>query len=104
MTDFQNLSETELQAVIEKAEIALKNKKANNRKEVLNTIKELADSINVRVEIHDIEKPTIRPPSKIPVKYRHPKEPGKTWTGRGMTPKWIKVLLEKGHNLSDFKI
>jgi DNA-binding protein H-NS len=106
MTDYQNLSETELQAVIEKAEIALKNKQANKRKEVIAKIKELAASIDVQVEIHEVGKKTIRPASvsKVPIKYRHPKESDKSWTGRGMMPKWVKALLDKGHDLSEFKV
>ena len=41
MTDYQNLSESELQAVIESAEKALKNIQANKRKDVIAQIKEL---------------------------------------------------------------
>lgn len=104
MTDYQNLSETELQAVIEKAEIALKNKQANKRKEVIAKIKELAASIDAHVEIHEVGKKAPRPASKVPVKYRHPKDRDKTWTGRGMTPKWVRALLDKGHDLSEFKV
>jgi DNA-binding protein H-NS len=51
MTDYQNLSENELVAVIERAEIALKNKQASKRKEIIAKIKELAASIDVNVEI-----------------------------------------------------
>ena len=104
MTDYQNLSENELQAVIEKAETALKNKQANKRKEVIAKIKELAASIDVNVEIHEMGKKTTRPASAVPVKYRHPKDPGKTWTGRGMTPKWMRDLLENGHDRAEFKV
>ena len=53
MTDYQNLSESELQAVIESAEKALKNIQANKRKDVIAQIKELAASIDVAVEIHE---------------------------------------------------
>ena len=53
MTDYQNLSENELRAVIERAEIALKNKQANKRKETIAKIKELAASIDAHVEIYE---------------------------------------------------
>jgi DNA-binding protein H-NS len=104
MTDYQNLSETDLQAVIEKAEIALKNKQANKRKEVIAKIKELAASIDMQVEIHEIGKKSPRATSRVPIKYRHPKEHEKTWTGRGMTPKWMQALIDKGHDRSEFKV
>ena len=104
MTEYQNLSETELQTVIEKAEIALKNKQINKRKEVMAKIKELAASIDVHVEIIEEGKKARRPVSKVPIKYRHPKDSQKTWKGRGMTPKWLRDLLDKGHDISEFKI
>jgi len=104
MTDYQNLSENELMAVIERAEIALKNKQASKRKEIIAKIKELAASIDVNVEILEDGKKTVRTVSKVPIKYRHPKDSEKTWTGRGMTPKWMQDLLEKGHDRSEFKV
>lgn len=104
MTDYHNLSETDLQAVIEKAEIALKNKQVNKRKEVIAKIKELAASIDMQAELHELGKKTPRPVSKVSIKYRHPKDREKTWTGRGMTPKWMRELLDKGHDRDEFKV
>jgi DNA-binding protein H-NS len=104
MSEYQNLSENELRAVIERAENALKNKQANKRKEVIAKIKDLAASIDVHVEIHEEEKKSKRTVAKVPLKYRHPKEPEKTWTGRGMTPKWMQALLDLGHERSEFEV
>lgn len=91
MTDYQNLSESELQAVIESAEKALKNIQANKRKDVIAQIKELAASIDVVVEIHEADKKSVRKGVKVPVKYRHPEYPEKTWTGRGVMPTWLQA-------------
>ncbi|MGZ4975583.1 MAG: H-NS histone family protein [Methylobacter sp.] len=104
MTEYQNLSELELQAVIENAEKALKNKQANKRKEVIAQIKELAASIDVIVEIHEPEKKPARKGSKVAVKYRHPDDHNKTWTGRGVAPKWMQELLNAGHDRSEFEV
>jgi DNA-binding protein H-NS len=104
MNDYQNLSESDLRAVIERAEIALKNKQANKRKEVIAKIKELAASIDATVEINEEGKKAPRAVSKVPIKYRHPQDAEKTWTGRGMTPKWMQALLDKGHDRSEFKV
>lgn len=104
MTDFQNLSENELQAVIESAEKALKNKQANKRKEVIAQIKELAASIDVGVEIIESDKKSSRKGVKVPVKYRHPDDHEKTWTGRGVTPKWLRTLINAGHDRSEFEV
>jgi DNA-binding protein H-NS len=104
MSDYQNLSENELKAVIERAEVALKNKQVKKRKEVITKIKELAASIDATVEIHENGKKSSRTISKVSIKYRHPKDVEKTWTGRGMTPKWMQALLDKGHDRSEFKV
>lgn len=104
MADYQNLSESELQAVIEKAEKALKNIQANKRKDVIAQIKELAASIDVTVDIHESEKRSARKGVKVPVKYRHPEDPEKTWTGRGVMPSWMQALIKAGHDRSEFEV
>ncbi len=104
MTDFQHLSETELRSMIEKAEVALKNKQFNKRKEVIAKIKELAASIDATVEIYEQGKKTAKAAGKLPVKYRHPSDPEKTWTGRGITPLWLRDLTTNGHSLEEFRV
>ena len=104
MTDYQNLSESELQAVIDSAEKALKNKQANKRKDVIAQIKELAASIDVTVDIHENDKRSARKGVKVPVKYRHPEDPEKTWTGRGVMPTWLQALINEGHDRSEFEV
>lgn len=37
-----------------------------------------------------------------PVKYRGPN--GETWTGRGLTPKWLAAQIESGASKDDFLI
>lgn len=104
MTEYKNLSEQELQTVIENAEKALKNKQAHKRKEVIAKIKELAASIDVIVEIHEPKKKFTRKGEKIAIKYRHPDDPNKTWTGRGVAPKWMQELQSAGHQRSEFEV
>jgi DNA-binding protein H-NS len=38
----------------------------------------------------------------VPAKYQGPN--GETWTGRGLTPRWMKSLLEQGRTKEDFAI
>jgi DNA-binding protein H-NS len=104
MADYQNLSESELQAVIESAEKALKNIQANKRKDVIAQIKELAASIDVVVDIHETDIKSARKGIKVPVKYRHPEDPEKTWTGRGVMPTWLKALINEGRDRSEFEV
>lgn len=104
MTDYQKLSENELQAVIESAGKALRSIQSNKRKDVIAKIKELAASIDVTVDIHESDKRSLRKGIKVPVKYRHPEDPEKTWTGRGVMPTWLKMLLDSGHDRSEFEV
>jgi DNA-binding protein H-NS len=103
MNNYQELSEKELQAVIDGAAEVLKTKQQNKRKEVIAKIKELAASIDVSVEIQEGNKSS-RKGIKVPIKYRHPDDPSKVWTGRGVTPKWMQALLKKGNSKEDFTI
>jgi len=104
MTDYQKLSESELEAVIESAKKALKNIQANKRKDVIAQIKELAASIDVTVDIHESDKKSARKGVKVPVKYCHPEDPEKTWTGRGAMPTWLQALINAGHDRSEFEV
>ncbi|UPK31092.1 H-NS histone family protein [Bradyrhizobium sp. 195] len=42
--------------------------------------------------------PPVRP------KYRNPKNPAETWSGRGRLPRWLRPQLRGGRKLDDFLI
>jgi DNA-binding protein H-NS len=37
-------------------------------------------------------------------KYRNPKNPTDTWSGRGKQPRWLEALIQAGRRLDDFLI
>jgi DNA-binding protein H-NS len=37
-------------------------------------------------------------------KYRNPKEPSETWSGRGKQPRWLAAALKTGHSIEEFVI
>jgi len=37
-------------------------------------------------------------------KYRNPKEPSETWSGRGKQPRWLAAALKEGHTIEEFVI
>ncbi|MEY4719171.1 MAG: hypothetical protein RL563_1789 [Pseudomonadota bacterium] len=104
MTDFNNLSDMELQDFIANAEKALKERQVSKRKEVLAQIRDLAASIGVAIEIHEGDKKSQRVASKVAARYRNPADSLQTWTGRGLAPKWMQELLAAGHDKSEFEI
>ena len=104
MTDFNKLSESEIQSLIDNAEKALKEKQSSKRKEVIAQIKELAASIGVSVEIIEGDKKADRKIGKVAAKYRNPADASQTWTGRGLAPKWMQELLGSGRSKEEFEI
>ena len=38
----------------------------------------------------------------VAIKYRNPKDPSQTWTGRGRKPNWLVAALKKGAKLDSF--
>jgi DNA-binding protein H-NS len=47
---------------------------------------------------------TRRPYPKVFPKYRNPKNPTETWSGRGRQPRWLSPQLRSGKKLDDFRI
>ena len=45
-----------------------------------------------------------RPYPKVLSKYRNPKNPAETWSGRGKQPRWLKAQLRSGKKANDFLI
>jgi DNA-binding protein H-NS len=93
----------------EELERQIKQLQENSRAEAINTIKELMAQNNLTIE--DLSTSgrggkkgesggktgTVAP------KYRDPAS-GKTWTGRGLKPKWVSEALESGKTLDDLAI
>ncbi|MDP3876428.1 MAG: H-NS histone family protein [Methylobacter sp.] len=105
MTDFQNKTPEELQQLLADAQAQLKIIQRNKHKDVIAQIKALADSIGATVDIYDnTYKVSTKVLAKVSAKYRHPDNEFQTWSGRGITPKWLIALVEAGHNKDDFLI
>jgi DNA-binding protein H-NS len=41
---------------------------------------------------------------RVSPKYRNPKEPSETWSGRGKQPRWLVAALKTGHTIEEFVI
>ncbi|MDD4913705.1 MAG: H-NS histone family protein [Methylococcales bacterium] len=103
MIDLQDKSPEELQRLIAEAQVQLEVKQHSMRKDVIAQIKELAASIGVTVDIQDSKKGNKRL-STVEAKYRNPDDHSKTWSGRGLAPKWMQLLLAAGHRKDEFLI
>lgn len=103
-TNFNKLSESDLEDVIAKAGKELQSRKEQKRKEVLSEIRQLAASIGVMVEISETGRRSSRKGQKVPPKYQNPENPLQQWSGRGMKPNWLRELLENGQKIEEFEI
>jgi DNA-binding protein H-NS len=45
-----------------------------------------------------------RPYPKVLPKYRNPRNPAETWSGRGKQPYWVRAELQSGKKLDDLRI
>lgn len=104
---YSTMSEDELQQVIRNAERALDERRKSKRKEIEVQIRRLADSIDMDVQLVEREtkaRGSSMKGAKIPPKYRHPTNAQLQWTGRGVAPKWLKELEERGRRREEFLI
>ena len=73
------------------------------RKEALNRLEAQAQEMGFSLNELTGSAPK-KSRSLSPAKYRDPKDPSRTWTGRGRQPNWIKEALAEGYSLEDMKI
>lgn len=104
MSEYSNLSEKEIQNVIDNAEKALISRQSQKRKEVRSKIKELADSIGLVATLTSAKAKRKSSGIKIPPKYRDPANYSNTWTGRGASPRWLRDLVNQGNDRSKYLI
>ena len=97
--DLAQLSLTELHDLIAQTQQALIAKQKQERKHIIAQMQQLADSIGITIMIQEAGKPASKTP--VPAKYRNPRNPSQTWSGRGMKPRWLVALLEEGLDIQD---
>ncbi len=117
--DLNNLGALSLEALAdykEKIEKAFLEKQVENKKQALDQIKSLVDTGGITPQelathlgftlgtAEAAEKPARKSKGqKIPAKYSDPVT-GKTWTGRGMRPKWFSAYIDQGRKAEEFEI
>src|SRR3569833_3068379 len=51
-----------------------------------------------------VRAPERRPYPKVYPRFRNPDPPHQTWSGRGLLPGWVRILLANGKSLDDLRI
>lgn len=112
MTTFTDLlaQKAELEAKSRELEKLLDAARKEDRKAVITQIKTLMEEHGLTVadlgstSVGNGRKATAKKAgSSVPPKYRHPQS-GQEWSGRGLTPKWLKAEIDAGKALDTFLI
>jgi DNA-binding protein H-NS len=99
--DLEMLSTEELWVLHEKLATTL-NAKIRAEKKVL---EDRLAQLNGRFRVEQTSQtPERRPYPTVFPKFRNPKQPSETWTGRGKKPRWLTEQLKSGKQLDDFRI
>jgi DNA-binding protein H-NS len=101
--NLNNISYAELLALQERVEVALIERKAAEAQEVKEKLEALAEKSGFSLsDFVDGRKP--RAKSTVAVKYRNPKDPSQTWSGRGRKPLWLVEAAKKGAKLESLGV
>src|SRR5262245_21185889 len=95
----EKLSTTELLDVREYIDALLKDRVADERREIETTLARIGEAGGRRA---GRPRSTLKGTTVLP-KYRDPNT-GETWAGRGARPRWLQAHLKQGRKLDDFAI
>lgn len=91
------MSDDELKDLIQQAEKTLEKRAAQRRRETLAEARRLAASVGFEVDFRKTgEGHREAPRAKPAAKFRNPRNPEETWSGRGRPPKWLRELRAEG--------
>lgn len=101
--NLSKLSKAELDALEHELAIAKKARAENE-------IQSVREEVNALLEKRGYSfgdvfgKGTGRKTGPVKPKYRNPKNPAETWTGRGRRPRWLEAELKKNKSIKSFLI
>lgn len=105
--DLNNLSIQELEKVIADARERIEEKREEAVARARADIERIAASTGYSVEdLLGMGKSRTRVSTRKVVadKYRNPRDPSQSWSGRGKRPRWLQELLDQGGKLENFQV
>lgn len=100
LTGIEKMSYAELLEARDLIEAALGERKAAEARETKAKLRDLAEQAGFSLD----ELFGGRGKKTSVVKFRNPKNPDETWTGRGRKPNWLVVAIKKGAKLESFAV
>ncbi len=102
--NIDKLSYRELVDLEARVAAAIVERKKEEREELKRKMAEMAASSGFDIDEVLGGKRGTRKGTTVAPKYRHPKDPSLTWSGRGRQPLWLAAEIKKGKKLDGFLI
>ena len=111
--DFENMSDQELRAVMQRAQQTLSARVTSRIEEFRHLAREAGFAVNLTKIGEEPRRGRRRSQERaveddrrrgVSPKYRNPDNPADTWAGRGRKPKWVEDKLAQGATLEDLLI
>lgn len=104
-----NLSIEELEKVINDARHLIEEKREEAVARARADIERIAASTGYSLEdLLGMGKPraraAVRAQKPVAEKYRNPRDPSQSWSGRGKRPRWLQDLLQQGATLESLQV
>lgn len=102
LPDLDKLSYNDLQTLIRNAQQALVDKQAAAKNELKESF--MAQAREHGMSLEELFGKGRRGGGKgsVAIKYRDPKNPENTWTGRGRMPRWLQAAVDAGKKRESF--
>ena len=101
--DLEKLSLEELQELQKDVVKTIASFEARKRQEARDQVTALAQELGFSLE-ELVDRKARKPKAAVATKYRHPKDPSLTWSGRGRQPAWFKTALANGSSLEELEV
>ncbi|TWI38240.1 H-NS family nucleoid-associated regulatory protein [Paracoccus sulfuroxidans] len=101
-----DLASADLEMIISLAQDALSKARDREAKHAIEELEAVAKKhgFNIDELLAKKAETMISQRTGEPVRFRHPKDPSMTWTGRGRMPAWLKEVKEAGGDIEEFRI
>lgn len=100
--DLTSFSLSELKKLRKEVDAEIEGFAEKKRKEALAVLEEKAKEMGF-TSLSAVTGKAVPKPALAP-KYRDPKNPENTWTGRGRKPKWFTALVDAGVSIEELEI
>lgn len=102
--DLSKYDSRELQQLKKDIDKELRRRRKQDVKEAQKELKSIADRYGLTVSDLVAGAGVKSGKTKATVRFRHPDDPSKGWSGRGRKPAWIKDWEAKGRSLDDLRV